>query len=150
YEKAGTTLERAWDLNRANAVVYANVVTNDLQLMDLAGAKSKALRAKELNVDSSAVHLDLYFIDFLQRDLAGMRREVAQLSTEPGWSDRVLYREAQTAAYDGQFARARDLVQLAAEAAEHDRKQEVAAAYEAEGAVREALVANFVLARRQA
>jgi eukaryotic-like serine/threonine-protein kinase len=150
YQKARIALERAWDLNRANAVVYSNVVTNDLQLGDLAGAKSKALRAKELNVDSSAVHLNLYFIHFLQNDLAGMRSEVSQLSTEPGWSDRVLYREAQTAAYGGQFARARDLIRLAAEAAEHDRKQEVAAAYEAEGAIREALVANFVLAKRQA
>jgi hypothetical protein len=103
-----------------------------------------------LNVDSQSLHANLYMIDFLQQDRAGMEQAAAELEDKPDGGDVVLHAEANTAAYAGQFARARELTQRAVDTAVRADKKETGAAYEAEGAVREALVGNKELAIRQA
>jgi len=62
----------------------------------------------------------------------------------------MLYAESDTAAYNGEFAQAQQLTQRAVDAALGADKKETAAVYAAEGAVREALVGNKVLAIHQA
>jgi tetratricopeptide (TPR) repeat protein len=79
-----------------------------------------------------------------------MSQASAALANKPDWGDVILYAESDTAAFQGKFAQARDLSQRAVDTAERDRKTETAAAYEAEGAVREALVGNEALAIRHA
>ncbi|PYV78564.1 MAG: hypothetical protein DMG96_07320 [Acidobacteria bacterium] len=69
---------------------------------------------------------------------------------KPGIEDQLLYDESDTAAYGGQFAKARELTRRAAESAVRADEKEAAASYEAEAAVREALVGNMALAKQQA
>jgi hypothetical protein len=63
---------------------------------------------------------------------------------------KVLYLESDTAAFVGQFAKARELTRRAVSSAERVDKKGAAVTYQARSALREALVGNIVMARRQA
>jgi eukaryotic-like serine/threonine-protein kinase len=113
-------------------------------------AKATAREAQAHNLDSPQMHLKLYLLDFLQHDAAGMELEAAGLMGKPGYEDQVLYNESDTAAFVGRFAKARGLMLRAAESAKRADEKETAAGYEAEAAVREALVGNMALAKQEA
>lgn len=113
-------------------------------------AKATAQEAQARNLDSPNVHLGLYTIDFLQHDSAGMEHEAATFMGKPGYEDAMLYNQSETAAYGGQFAMARELTRRASDSAQRADEKETAAGYEAEAALREALVGNVSLARQQA
>jgi hypothetical protein len=109
-----------------------------------------ALEAQAHGLDSPQIHFGVYAIDFLQHDAALMGREVAALMGKPGFEDSMLYAESDTAAYAGQFAKARELTRRASDSAQPADEKETAAAYEAEAAVREAMVGNKGPAKQQA
>ena len=94
--------------------------------------------------------MNLYAIDFLQHDTAGMKREAAWLTGKLGFEDALFYTESDTAAYGGQFAEARELTRRASESAQRADEKETAAGYEAEAAMRDALVGNMSQAKQQA
>jgi DNA-binding winged helix-turn-helix (wHTH) protein/tetratricopeptide (TPR) repeat protein len=150
YDRALAAMRSAWELNPTNALIYSNIVETLMQLNRLDEAKAEAAKAISLGLESHGLHVLLYMIGFLQHDSAVMKHEVAELADRPGWSDVILHEEANTEAYAGKFARARELIRNAVEAAERDDKKETAAAYLAESAVREALVGNKAQAIRQA
>jgi DNA-binding winged helix-turn-helix (wHTH) protein/tetratricopeptide (TPR) repeat protein len=113
--------------------------------------QAKALAQEGTRVlDSPLFRVSLYTIDFLQHDPAGMGREVAQVVSKPGWDDQMMEIESDTAAYGGQFGKARDLTLRASDSARRGDEKQTAAEYRAEAAVREALVGNPSLAKRQA
>jgi eukaryotic-like serine/threonine-protein kinase len=58
--------------------------------------------------------------------------------------------ESETAAYGGQFAKARELTRRASDSAQRADKKEMAAYYEVEAATHEALVGNMSQAKQQA
>jgi hypothetical protein len=113
-------------------------------------ARATIQEAQAHNLDNPANHQVLYTIDFLQHDAAGMEREAAQLMGKPGFEDAMLYTESDTAAYDGQFSKARELTRRASESAQRADEKETAAAYQAEAAIHEALVGNMSQAKQQA
>jgi ATP/maltotriose-dependent transcriptional regulator MalT len=79
-----------------------------------------------------------------------MEREATGLMGKPGFEDLMLYSESDTATYVGQFAKARELTRRASNSAQRADEKETAAVYEAEAAVREALVGNMSQAKQQA
>ncbi len=79
-----------------------------------------------------------------------MNREAADIMGKPGWADLIFQIESDTAAYSGQYVKARELTLRADDSAQRTDKKENAAEYEAEAAVREALVGNTVRAKQQA
>jgi hypothetical protein len=97
--------------------VYLHVVADYLNLNRLTEAKAAQQEARAHNLDSPTIHLYLYLVDFLQHDVAGMEREADGLMGKPGFEDQLLYNESDTAAYGGQFAKARELTRRAAESA---------------------------------
>jgi eukaryotic-like serine/threonine-protein kinase len=129
---------------------YANLVNSFLLLNRLQEAKALAREAETHHLDIPFLHLQLYSVDFLQHDAAGMQREAAFCMSSPGNEDIMLYYESETAAYTGHFVKARELTRRAADAAGHGDKKEEEARYESAKAVLEALVGNTSLARRQA
>lgn len=149
-EKSLTAAQQALKLHPGSGTLYANLMIDYLNLNRLDEAKATAREAQVHNLDSPFMHLDLYLIDFLEHDSAGMRREAAGLADKPGYADAMLYEESDSAAYGGQYAQARELTRRAAESAERADQRETAAEYEAEGALREVLVGNLAFARRQA
>jgi hypothetical protein len=79
-----------------------------------------------------------------------MEREAAWLMGKPGVEDIMLDIESDTAAYGGQFAKARELMRRASDSAKRADEKELAAGYDAGAAVREALVGNMSQAKQQA
>src|SRR6516165_2774847 len=116
-------------------VKHTSCVSGYERLNRLDEAKATAQEAQAHNLDSPTIHLVLYFVDFLQHDSAGMEREATQVMGKPGYEDVMLYTESDTAAYAGQFVKARELTRRAADSARRADEKETAAGYEAEAAV---------------
>jgi eukaryotic-like serine/threonine-protein kinase len=150
YDKAFAAFQESVRLNPGKPVPYANLLNTAVNLNRLDEAKVLAQEIQAHKLDIPAVHLSLYMADFLEHDTSGLKREAAGLMGKPGYEDVILYYESDTAAFSGQYAKARDLSLRAVESAKQADEKETAAGYEAEAAVREALVGNPALAKQQA
>jgi len=93
------------------------------------------------------MHFDLYRLAFLRNDAAGMAEQVQWATGKLDVEDYILELEAQTAAYSGQLKQARDLSQRAIDSAMRARQKEIAANFEANAALREAVFGNIAEAR---
>ncbi len=150
YDKSLTSLQQALELNRGSLQSYTNLLLGYLHLNRLEEAEAAARDAKGHNLDSPFVNASLYQVEFLKHEAAAMEREATQVVGKPGFEDLIFYDESDTAAYGGQYVKARELTRRAADSASRAGQKETAAEYEAEAAVREALVGNRDLARHQA
>ena len=150
YDKALAQVREAMKLDPGSGIEYGSLVGSYMLVNRLDEARAVAQEAQAHNLDSPAIHFSLYDIDFLQHDAAGMEREAAGLMGKPGFDDVMLDTESETAAYGGQFAKARELTRRASDSAQRADKKETAAGYEAGAAVREALVGNMSQAKQQA
>ncbi len=112
-------------------------------------ARATAQEARERNLDSPTIHTHLYQLDFVQHDMAAADREIASLIGKPFYDGVASFIEAETARYNGQFAKARELSQHAVDSFRVDER-ETAAATEAEGAVQDGLVGNKSFAKQEA
>ena len=133
-----------------SSVDYANLAGAYLVLNRLDEARATAWEAQAHDLDSPLIRLWLYQVDFLRHDSAGMEREAAAVMGKPGYEDTMFYYDSDTAAFGGQFVKARGLTQRAADSAQRADEKEPAAEYEAEDAVREVLVGNVRVAKEQA
>src|ERR1019366_3565746 len=129
---------------------YGNLLSSYMQVNRLDEARTTSQEAQVHGLDSPAIHFGLYIIDFLQHDAAGMEREAATLMGKPGFEDFMLAAESDTAANAGQFVKARELTRRASDSAQRADEKETAAGYEAESALREALVGNMNQAKQGA
>jgi eukaryotic-like serine/threonine-protein kinase len=150
YDKALASILGTAKVDAPSGLTYSNLASAYVQVNRLDEARATAQEAQAHNLDNPLIHFNLYSIDFLQHDAAGMDRESAVLMGKPGFEDLMLDAESNTAAYGGQFARARELTQRASDSAQRADQKETAAAYEAESAAREALVGNMGRARQEA
>ena len=150
YDKALSWAQETVKLDPGSGTDYGNLVNSYVQVNRLDEARATAQEAQAHNLDNPQIHLILYGIDFLQHDAAGMEREAAGLMGKPGFEDTILGLKSDTAAYGGQFAKARELTRRASDSAQRADEKESAADYEAEAAVREALVGNMSQAKHQA
>ena len=78
-----------------------------------------------------------------------MAQQVAWAVGKPGVEDVLLSFEADTAAYFGKLREARDISRRAVASAVRAEEKEVAAAYEADAALREAMFGNALEARQR-
>ena len=150
FDKALAAYQNVLRISSGTGNRYANLVSGYLQLNRLDEAKAAAREAQSHGIDSPELHLTLYWVNFLQHDSAGMAAEAAQMLGKPGHEDQMLNYEADTAVFTGQLSKARTLTRQAINAALKADEKEAAALYMAEAAVREALVGNGNLAKRQA
>jgi eukaryotic-like serine/threonine-protein kinase len=150
YEKALAAVQEALRLDPGSGVAYGDLVALYLCLNRLDQARAAAQEARARNLDAPRIHSTLYDVDFLDHDAAGMEREAAELMGNPRYEDAVLGDESDTAAYAGQFVKARELTRRAVDSAERADAKERAAAYEVDAAMREVRAGNLGLARQQA
>jgi tetratricopeptide (TPR) repeat protein len=150
YDKVLAQAQAAMKLDPGSGTYYGDLVAAYATVNRLDEARATAQEAQAHNLDTPQIHLDLYSIDFLQHDAAGMESEAAGLMGKPGFEDEILGLESDTAAYGGQFAKARELTRRASDSAQRADEKEMAAWYEAHAAVREALVGNMSQAKQQA
>jgi tetratricopeptide (TPR) repeat protein len=150
YEKALAEVQEMMKVDSGSGLSYANLAACYLQVNRLDEVTATAREAQAHNLNSPLIHFNLYSVAFLQHDAAGMEREAAALMGKAGFEDLMLDTESNTAAYGGQFAKARELTRRASDSAQRADQKETAAAYEAEGAAREVLVGNVGPAKQQA
>ncbi len=150
YEKAHAEGLQAWKINSNSGNNSVNLAYSYQWINQLDQAKATVQDSLAHNVDSPWFPLLLYNVDFLQNDAAGMEREVVDATGKPGIDDQILFLESETAAYNGEFAKSRELTRRAADSAERTNENETAAEYLGHSAVREALVGNMDAAKQDA
>jgi serine/threonine protein kinase len=150
YDKSLTAAQEAMKLNPVSSVKYRILVVAYTRVNRLDEAIATAKEAQAKGLDSAWIHEWLYNVDFLQHDPAGMQREAAALMGNPGPEAAMLWLEAQTPAYGGQFEKMRDFLRRSVESATRADEKEKAAVYRANAAYFEALAGNGDLARQQA
>src|SRR5580704_14786114 len=111
YEKSLAASQQALKLNPGAARNYSNLLIDYLHNNRLEEAESIAKEAKSHNLDSPFIHANLYLVDFIRHDAAGMEREA--VLGKSGSEDLILYYESDTAASGGQFVQARELTKRA-------------------------------------
>ena len=126
---------------------YTLLVREYIRQGRLDEARATIRQARDRHLDSPVLSEELYMIDFLDKDPAGMSEQVSlSASWAPlGEGDFVL---SNTAAYGGRLAHARELAQRAIASASQQRALQLARVYETASAVREALFGNFDRAGR--
>ena len=150
YEKGVEEAIEATRLNPDSPISYSILMSNYIALNRLDQAKSAYGQALEHKLNHPFFPSNLYAIAFLQNDAAGMAQQVALGAGKPGVEVLLLGSEADTAAYSGRLAKARELSRRAVASAQHAEGKEAAAGYEGAAAVREALFSNPAEARHRA
>jgi eukaryotic-like serine/threonine-protein kinase len=152
YDESLTMSKKVMELAPGSMQVYTNLMIDYLHENRLDDAEAVAREAASHHLDAAFLHETLYQIKFLRRDTAGMQHEAeaALAFARDGLDDVMFYYESDTAAYGGELAKARELTARAVDSTVRGGQKETAAEYEAESAVREALVGNPSVARQQA
>ncbi len=148
YEKCLRAAQEALILK--DALRYANLAGTYVNLDRLDEAKATVQEARVQSQEGAALHQVLYQMDFLRHDAAGMEREAAELIGKQGWEDVMFDLESDTAAYGGQFAKARELTHRAFDSAQRSDEKETAAGYKAGASLRDALVGDTASAKQGA
>lgn len=140
---------------RAIAVEATSVTVNNLALCLM--ATGRVNEARGVLDDAFArgpcpfyITLDAYLVAFLRGDKPEMVRYLSMASSKGGEEDYMLAAQADTAAYEGDHARARTLTRRAVASAKAAGVIEMAACWEALGALREAELGNHEFAREHA
>lgn len=149
YEKALEGAREAHRLEPSSPLNYAFLADSYLTLNRLGEARN-TIQEGQKNGFSSALHGESYLLALLENDAAGMSRQLAWAAGKPGVEDVFLGQEADTSAYYGRLASAREFSRRAVASAERAELKETAADHEADIALIEALMGNKVEAREQA
>ena len=149
YDKAIRETEAAQRLE-PTITDYANLASDYISVNRLKEARLTLEEAQRNHFDGLFIRGDLYSLAFLAGDTAEMERQVAWAAGRPGEEDQMLNTHADTQAYYGRMAKARDLARQAANSAVRADAKETAAQWLAFQAVREAEVGNASAARQAA
>jgi eukaryotic-like serine/threonine-protein kinase len=129
---------------------YGNLTNAYILAERLSDAQATIQEAMARKFNTSDLHLYLYDLAFLRNDTAGMQQQMTWAAGEPGIEDIFLGHYADSLAFAGQDAKAREFTDRAIEAAKRANQKETAAGYEVDAAQREALFGNPAEARRLA
>jgi serine/threonine protein kinase/tetratricopeptide (TPR) repeat protein len=149
YDKAIAETEAAQRLE-PSITDYANLASNYISVNRIKDARLTLEEAQRNHFDGLFIRSDLYSLAFLAGDNAEMDRQVAWAAGRPGEEDQMLNTNADTQAYYGRMAKARDLARQAADSAVRADAKETAAQWLAFQAVREVEVGNASVARQAA
>ena len=123
YDKALVEAHEAVRLDSSSGINYENLALSYFFLNRPEEARDTVEEAQKKKLDSYYLHWIVYLLAFLKNDAAGMAREITWATGKPGVEDILLAAEADTAAYSGQLAKARELSRRAVASAERRRKK---------------------------
>ena len=150
YPKANAAALEALKINPGSGNNVVNLALSYLWIGQFDQSKTTIQESRAHNVDSPWIPLVLYNVYFLERDPAGMQQQVAGATGKPGVDDQILFLESETATYNGEFAKSRELTRGAADSAQRASQKEAAAEYQSHSAVREALAGEMPSAKQDA
>ncbi len=149
-EKALPSFEEARILAPDTASSYVNLMFVYTRLNRLDEAKIAYDEARKRHLDNEALRINRYSIAFLEDDELTMRKELDEARGRRGYEDRLLALAADTEAYHGRLAKARELDRQAIVSAQQADGQERIPDYHASLALREAEVGNSARAFKEA
>ena len=147
YDKALVEGLTALKQNPTSSRCYAFLIHCYIYLNRLREAQALIEEADLKDIDSGGLHLCSYLLAFLNRDLAGMEKQVAWGMDKPGVEDAMFSLEASTQAFFGRLSAARDFSRRAVNSAEQLGESELAARYQVDVALRAALFGNTIETR---
>jgi serine/threonine protein kinase/Flp pilus assembly protein TadD len=148
YEKALAEFKQALKLSPNDVLSYGNAVGALVNLNRQKEAQTMAAEALAKKLDSADLRTAMYLLAFLQADDQGMSQQVNWAADRPDEQSLMLYYQADTAAFFGQLAKAREFSRQCIGAAELAGRKERAAGCEGAEALREALFGNGAEAKR--
>jgi eukaryotic-like serine/threonine-protein kinase len=148
YPKSNAAALQALKLNPGSGNNFVNLAYTYQWINQLDQAKATVRESRAHSIDSPWIPLVLYVVNFLQHDTAGMPQQVASATGKPGVDDQILFLQSETAAYNGEFAKSRELTRGAADSAQRASQKEAAAEYESHAAVRQALAGEMPSAKQ--
>jgi len=150
YERAATYNLEGLSLGPNYYTTYSNLGQIYLALNRFDDAKAITEEALRRKLEDIVLHLNLYIMGFFQDDLETMKQQGDWALGKPGSEDWMLSVEADTEAYFGRLAKARELSGKAVESARRSGEKEPAAVWLANAAIREALFGNSDQAKQYA
>ena len=142
---------------REQVLTYTDNYYSYVALLRVYCALNRFNEAKATFDESVARHLDgpylrvsRYVVAFAEGDNQSMEEQVAWVKGKPNDENRLLSAASDTEAYYGRFGKARQLTQQAVDSARKAGETEAAAAWEGQGALREAEVGNVSQAQHMA
>jgi eukaryotic-like serine/threonine-protein kinase len=150
WSKALANSNEALKLDPSDATGYTNVAQDLINLNRLGEARAVVMEMQVRGLDNESGPLRFYQLAFLQGDAREMETQVAVASERPGTEDVLVSAQSNTEAYHGRLISAREFTRRAVESALHADAREVAAVWQAHGALREAEFGNQKQARQQA
>ena len=150
YDQALTEAQAALQLNPSHVINYTNLASTYINLNRFNEAAAVLDQARAHKLENQALLADAYALAFLGGDGAEMARQLAAAMGKLGIEDQLLAMQADTDAYYGRLARARQSTQLARDSAMRAGAKEAAALWQLDGALHEAELGDPQQARRQA
>ena len=132
----------------ADQLNYFNLVYSLLAVNRVEEAQETIKEEQAGKTDSPYLHYSLAQFAFLQGDATLLSEQVAWAMGRPGYEHVLLAFDADAVASTGHLGRARELSRQAADSALRVGEKEASATYEAEAALREALVGSRVEYKR--
>jgi tetratricopeptide (TPR) repeat protein len=150
YDKSLPAAQNAVRLDPGDGLPYTTLALSYVALDRLDEAKAVIQELNARGLHDEFQHSVLYEIHFLERDAAGMAEEVTWARGKPGWDDRFLFLESNTAASSGLLNLSRELTDEAIRSAQSAGEPETDGEYRAEEAFRDALFGNSAEAKSDA
>jgi eukaryotic-like serine/threonine-protein kinase len=150
YEKAAREIREDLVLEPDDVDGYANLGAIYLALNRFDEAKATLEKAQGHKLDNILLHLDRYYLAFLENNRTALQQQADWAVGKSSAEDWMLSEESSTEAWYGRLTKARELSRQAVESALHSDEKEPAALWQANAAVREALVGNPETARQNA
>jgi DNA-binding winged helix-turn-helix (wHTH) protein/tetratricopeptide (TPR) repeat protein len=150
YEKALAGYQFQQQITPSDGLRLATLAGAYLSLNRIVEGKAVVQEGQARHLDSPSIHLNLYWVAFMEHDGTSMKREASWLLGKSGYEAASLYAQSNTAAYSGQFATAREMTRREVSSASRSGEKEPAAISQSISAVHEALIGNVGLAKQQA
>jgi eukaryotic-like serine/threonine-protein kinase len=149
-EQAAEQARQGMRLNPDNVIAAENLFAGLVVLGRFDEARKIYQQAIANKLDDDTLHLVLYGLEFAERNPKGMAEQASWFEGRPELLHEILALEADTEAYAGRVAKARELTRHAIEAAVRADNKESAAVWQLFGAWREAAFGNLEEAKREA
>ena len=139
FEDAQVHILQAIRLDPSRAINRTDLVDSLMNLNRFTEAGKTAQKTIADGLESTALHLKLYKLAFLENDSQEMARQIASIAGKGNPEAQMLEFEADTAACFGRLADSRDLSKLAQQSAKRQQESEAAASFAANLALTEVL-----------
>jgi serine/threonine protein kinase/tetratricopeptide (TPR) repeat protein len=150
YNQALAEAQAAIQVNPSHVINYTNLAGTYMNLNRFDDAKAVLEQARARKLENQAMLAEYYGLAFVAEDGSEMAHQMAAAMGNPGIEDQMLVMQADTDAYFGRLAKARQSTQMARDSALHAGAKETAALWQLDGALHEAELGDPPRANREA